>query len=291
MSQQLTVIQSFHAPLPHLPSRRNENDYRRITSTADSTANTDPPAAWRRESSGVLARYAQGALPNSNSYLDPGNAFLKFAPLDDGCNFLDSEGDVFAAAIPYLINPVNVAISQIIPPGSLTMSCEQKHGNSRTDLRWTFHMRNGRHHTTSRTIAVLELKAKDVLNFGEFEYAMATNDQEERQKQTDARIPGITGDTGTLFRGNAFWLMKQASKYVLGLDVADIAIFDWQNMLILDYSTFDPDRRRPKLPKGIWITENARTTVDHQNLYTFRAMLFGFLLRALYRHGCIREIN
>lgn len=257
--RQVDILQSSILILPH-----NENQYVQPGSV---------PAGWRREDPGVLLGFVQPAG------LNPDDELLKFAQLDGECGFPRSEGDVFAATILHLANPVYSALMREFPSGYLTMSCEHSIATLRTNIRWTLRMRDNR----TRVIALLELKAKGALCFEHFENAMAIDDTAEECKLNDAysdRAP----NHGSLFKKNAFWLMKQATKYANILGVHDVAIFDWNSMFILDYSNWDS-----KLPKGIWMDENPRENLQRESLDKFRAALYGFLRRALDRYKQLDE--
>lgn len=267
---QLNILRSSTSTLPH-----NENDYVHLSSV---------PAGWRREDPGVLLGFVQPAG------LKPDDGFLKFAPLDDDeCGFPGLEGDVFAATILYLANPINSALMRDLPKGSLTMSCEHGTGTSRTNICWTLRTRDGQ----TRVIAVLELKAKGVLRFEDFQKAMATDDMAERRKLRDA-YSNWAPNKGTFFEKNAFWLVKQATKFAGYLNVHDVAIFDWNSMFILDYSKWEESYREKssrdlKLPRGIWMDENPQNNLQRQSLDNFRAALYGFLRRALDRYKQLDE--
>lgn len=253
--------------LPIIPAKQNVNDYYRVPTPSASTMDTDPPSAWRYENIEALLRLVRPALDPR-----PTGTFLNFAPLDDECGFLASEGDVFAATMVHLVNPVNIAMKRHLQgASSLIMTCEHSTGNARTDIRWTYRR---------RTIAVLELKPKDALHFRDFENAMAADGAEESRKLRHAQRN--QRNEGTLFVNNAFLLMKQAAKYSKTLRVDDVAIFDWNNMFIIDYSRWDEESRHPTLVRGIWVDENPRRR--RQDIETFRAALYGFLLRAISRY-------
>lgn len=273
---QLTVYESFRSAIPWLPSVPNPGDYRALSSSTQSTIDTDPPTAWRFEDHQRLIDLVANNLPAEIS--NPEDNLLKRVAYRDGSNLLRSEADVLSATILYVLNPVNLAINRNLKQGSMTMSCEQTSpGRVRTDIRWSYRVSPT---TVGAEVAVLEVKPKDTLRWPDIADAMARSDAEERLKHREAY--GTNGKT--LFVHNAFWFTKQAQKYAEQLETPDVAIFDWNNLFILDFSTMDPDRRRPKLARGIWFNEEGK---DHQNLHTLRAVLLGFLLRAMSRYPVI----
>ncbi|KAJ9373622.1 hypothetical protein DTO282F9_2830 [Paecilomyces variotii] len=271
---QPTVYESFRSPSPWLPSVPNPGDYRTLSSSTQSTIDIDPLVAWRYEDHQRLVDLVADNFPSEIS--NPEDNLLKRVACRDGSNLLRSEADVLSATILYILNPVNLAINRNLKQGSMTMSCEQTSpGRIRTDIRWSYRVSS-----MMIDVAILEVKAKDTLRWADIANAMARSDAEERQKHKEA----YRSAKRTLFVSNAYWFVKQAYKYAEQLEIPDVAIFDWNNLFILDFSTMDPDGRQPKLAKGIWFNEEGK---DHQNLQTFRAVLFGFLLRAISRYPVI----
>jgi hypothetical protein len=74
---------------------------------------------------------------------------------------------------------------------------------------------------------------------------------------------------------------KQAKKYHQELQTPDIAVFDWNNMVVFDFSGMS---RNPKLARAIWFSEAGK---NHNQYQTFRSLLLGFLIRSLLRHNLI----
>jgi hypothetical protein len=165
-------------------------------------------------------------------------------------------------------------------------------------------------------IAVLEFKNTFVLREADFRPAMA-NASEAEQMLEDA----FETDNKTLLTGNAYWLSKQAKKYHGESHTADVAIFDWNNMVVFDFSGMFETPINPKLTRAIvricpclahagdkkvkrfhfseiigrlpyvratvtaiWFSEAGKNHNQHQ---TFPAFLLGFLIRALRRHNLV----
>lgn len=166
----------------------------------------EEPIGWREKKAEVLQEIARANLPSSDATVSSEDLLLLKAPWHDGFGCLDAEGDVVCAVLTYMVNPVNIALRRCFPTSAVLMSCEAMTKSSRTDIRWS--LRQYEHEDARNTvpIAVMELKAKGVLDFEDFENAMATNDQEERDlRQISERS---RGQSNSLFKENAIRIMK-----------------------------------------------------------------------------------
>src|SRR5438034_8184288 len=85
--------------------------------------------------------------------------------------FLSTEADVIRASVLYLLHPVNVAVSQLIPQcGDIYCKSEMIPGaGCRTDVIWQYHCGQ-----QSIKIAVLESKNTAILHYNDFAQAMAS---------------------------------------------------------------------------------------------------------------------
>lgn len=88
----------------------------------------------------------------------------------------------------------------------------------------------------------------------------------------------------TLLTDNATTVSKKAKKYHKENDVTDVALFDWNKMVLFDFDGMAEDAETPKLARAIWFAEEGQ---NHKGYETFRSVLPGFLLRALERHGLV----
>ena len=196
-------------------------------------------------------------------------------PQNEGTHSLITEADVLDASRLYLLHPVNVAVKELLNHGHL--ECRREHTaspTSRTDIVWV-HIDGNQ--TTN--VAVLEFKNTYVLREDDFRPAMANANEAERKLQ-DA----FDTNTDTLLTGNAFWVSKQAIKYHEELQTADVAVFDWNNMVVFDFSGMSETPINPKLARAIWFSETGKI---HNQYQTFRAFLLGFLIRSLLRHNLV----
>lgn len=85
----------------------------------------------------------------------------------------------------------------------------------------------------------------------------------------------------TCLKGNAASLSKQVMKYSKTCD--DIALFDWETMIIFDFSETVEDARSPIPTKAAHLVEKKSEGP------TFRLLLLGFLLRAVQRHIALSD--
>jgi hypothetical protein len=262
---------SFQHELYQLNVPPVPNNYRQTHSTAASTINTDAPRALETEDEEPIIVLARNSLWNirANSRL------RERIPQNEGTHSLRTEADVLDASRLYLLHPVNVAVNELLKNGRL--ECRREHvasSTSRTDILWV-HI----HNDQTTNIAVLEFKNAFVLRKADFSPAMVNASEAER-----AVAKTFAGDTETLLTGNAYWLSKQAVKYHEELQTADVAIFDWNNMVVFDFSGMSETPQNPKLARAIWFSEAGKNHNQHQ---TFRALLLGFLIRALRRSNLV----
>ncbi|OJD23487.1 hypothetical protein ACJ73_05161 [Blastomyces percursus] len=250
---QQTVLESFWEPLPSLSVSPLPNNatYRTIQASAQSTV-------------------AGNRLPANASSL------LERMPQVEKSHLLHTESDVIRASIQYLLHPINVATSRLLPSsGRLFCRGEAREGGGcRTDLRWIYW--NGSGWTN---IAVLEFKNTQVLRWSDFKEAVS--DQNNAKAMVDSAYGAHPHYTH--FTNNAVWLSKQARKYAQNTGASDVAIFDWDKMFIFNFYGMAEHLQNPVLAKGIWFEEGNSSQPGH----TFRMVLFGFLVRALQRQGII----
>ncbi|OAX81621.1 hypothetical protein ACJ72_04032 [Emergomyces africanus] len=269
---QPTVFESFWEPLPILSISPLPNNatYRTIRASVQSTIAIDAPKAFVLEKASTLLEIAENRLPANVSSLQ------ERMPQVETSHLLHTESDVIRASIQYLLHPINVATSRLVPSsGRLFCRSEAREGGRcRTDLRWIYW--DGRRWTN---IAVLEFKNTRVLRWSDFKDAVSD------QNNASAMVDSAHGASQhhTHFTNNAVWLSKQARKYAETIGAPDVAIFDWDKMFIFNFYGMAEHLRNPVLAKGIWFEEGNNSQQGH----TFRMILFGFLVRALQRHGII----
>ncbi|KAK2795043.1 hypothetical protein FQN50_009802 [Emmonsiellopsis sp. PD_5] len=266
-----TIYDSFWEHLENLPCTAVANGYRTISASSISTQNVDTPTAWIAENPSVLINLARSKLPTH----PPSTGTLQQRmPQTENTHLLHTEGDVIRASLLYLLHPVNIAASRLLPAGRLYCRGEQSSGGGcRTDVRWVYH--NGGQMVN---IAVLELKNTKVVHWGDFAHAMA-NEGNAKAMHDSAQDEPFQSH----FKQNAVWLSKQARKYSVNV-ATDVAIFDWSAIFVFDFSGINEDALNPSLARGIWFSES-NSNPNHG--HTFRIALLGFLIRALRRHNII----
>jgi hypothetical protein len=218
------------------------NNYRQTHSTAASTVDTDAPQALEEENEQPIIDLARNKL----GIIRGNNRMRERIPQNEGTHSLRTEADVLDASRLYLLHPVNVAANELLNRGRV--ECRREHtarNTSRMDILWV-HIHGN--HTTD--IAVLEFKNTYVLHEADFLPAM-TNASGAAQKL----VAASGSDSGTLLTRNAYWLSKQAKKYYEGIHTADIAIFDWNSMVVFDFSGMSEALTNPKLARAIWVSE------------------------------------
>jgi hypothetical protein len=246
------------------------NDYRSVSTTSQTTLLMDSVSAFLWEAPSVLMNLAKDKLPTINQSLGDYMAQVEKS------HYLHTEADVERASDVYLINPVNIAIQELLPNGGRVICRGEQtdRKKNRTDLRWTYFKGS-----QSAGIAVLEMKAPFVLRWNDFGEAVATASNAKQMHDKAHRFP-----EHTLLKDNAIILSKQTRKYSKNLNIADVAIFDWNSIFVFDYSDVDEDSSNPKPARGSWFRE---TDGDPGQGQTFRMMLLWLLIRGLQRNGIV----
>ena len=200
----------------------------------------------------------------------------------------------------YLLNGVNSILQEVVDGGRVLCRRERYEAtSSRTDLIWEYD--NGE---TKKEFAIMEFKNTFVLHEHEFTDAMCSSEKAEeylaeafnaenkekmlgeesgsKGKKRAVKKAGI--DECTLLTGNALTASKQVAKYHKSTKIEDIALFDWNALVIFDFSGAVETPANPRLVRAIWFEEKSK---NHRQYQTFRSMTLGYLLRALRRHGFV----
>ena len=262
------ILESFHQSLPNIPQESVPGNYRASSSSGASTSQQDAIKALFDDDYNVLINNAQPYLPFNPPIPLP---FTKSLPQVEQTHFLRTEGDVSRASQLYLIHPVNIAATSVIErfgpnPGRLYCLAEHTMSDSRTDFKWTFHPQHGQ----PRQIAVLELKNTSVLHWDDWQPAFCAPQQAYHKLYA-----AYDREYSTFLSRNAVVVSKQLNKYHEKLVVDDIAVFDWNTMLLLDFKGATDNSASPVFPKALFLKEGQGVT--------FRMVLFAFLIRALRR--------
>ncbi|WEW61551.1 hypothetical protein PRK78_007041 [Emydomyces testavorans] len=257
-----SISQVFSQPVPTVEVK--ESDYRTVTSTATSTALMDPIfALWNgdRKSLLDLAKWALNSASKSK------HVHLPMPQLED-THRLDKEADIVRLSALQLIHPVNVVVTALMPAG-ITLRClseASSQGNlARTDLKWLWETEEA-----SSVVAVLEYKNTNVIRFSDWKPAIVTP-----ESASEAMFKFWKEKSDTLLKENGILLSKQITKYKT--ECSDIALFDWEKMIIFDFGDVNEDARNPRLPKVV---------LEDKTLH-FRYLLLGMIVRGLGRAGII----
>ena len=180
---------------------------------------------------------------------------------------------------------------------------------TRTDIEWRLETpadANLDQPKEIRPVAVMEYKRKHLIDPKQLLNARYYQSEDPHQFKED--VPTFEGTT-TYFADTAFWLIKQVKSYQTRRKVRDVCLFDWDTIFILNFEDgFDPDAQgsseedkdRGKSPQGVpapkndadidklWpagilYQEQAKSSERAAAEYTFRSLLFAFLIRALKR--------
>ncbi|KAI9781091.1 MAG: hypothetical protein M1816_002562 [Peltula sp. TS41687] len=277
----LTVLDSFRQPLPLLPLEPVPGGYRNTHAGGESTVATEPPKAFQPQPSQDLVNVALNKLPPGNA--ESINRLRETVPVTEATHYLRNEADVCRASFLYFLHPINIAVTQLLSVGRvngrLECTCEMVGERSRTDIAWRFRPDTG---STGYIIAILELKNHGVVHWRDFEPAVA-----DAKTASDKIESAMGSPTSTLLRGNAVTLSKQVKKYADTYKVMDVAIFDWNALFIYDFDGMNEDASTPILARGTFFTE-ADNKNDPRKGFTFRMLLYGFLVRALTRNRIIK---
>lgn len=167
---------------------------------------------------------------------------------------------------------------------------------TRTDLEWRLETPADAEVSTQKDpqrVAIMEYKRKHLINPNGL--LAARYDQEiQPDRKKFERAAKDSGSGNTYFTGSTLWVIKQAKGYQTNRNVNDVCLFDWDTMFILDFKggssqggptpkEGDAETDEP-WPAGMLHQEqDAPAAAAAAAGYTFRSLLFAFLIRALKR--------
>ncbi|KAK9235324.1 hypothetical protein V1525DRAFT_390548, partial [Lipomyces kononenkoae] len=221
----LTIRDAFWAVLPFLPS--DNVVYRQFQSNTPSTMGEDAPKALIEQSIIVLLDLARNRIPSR------GIALQEHMPQVEITHFLSTEADVIRASV-------------------LPAPCGMQQGaGCRTDVIWEY-----QDSRQSIKVAVLEFKNTAVLHHSEFLKAMTSESSAKAKRDQAYGKPNLS-----FLEGNAYWVSKQAKKYSRNANIPDVAVFDWNAMVIFDFSGLREDALNPVLARCTFFKEVVNNAV------------------------------
>lgn len=266
-----TIRDAFFSPLPSTISVDESAVYRKISTTSASTKREEPLRALRWEDPSLLAEKGRMHLSKISQKMILGQSAS--IPLQ---STVKTEADVMGQAILHLFYVVNHIINTNLKDGHIEAHSEwTQSGKMRADYRWTYYSPSGE----PVPFAVLEMKAPNLILWNDFEDAIAKTDDEEKRKLQNAHYQ----NSGTLLVENAKVFVQQVKKYARDLKINDVAIFDWNTLIVLDTAGLDEDTRAHRLARIAKFAE-AEHTGQFAAGNTFNMMMLGFLLRAMDRY-------
>lgn len=200
-------------------------------------------------------------------------------PQDEASLCIVTEADVAAIARLSLLHPVNIAATAALIKKNGRLECRQERtvGTTRPDTTWVYVDSNN----NEKTIAILEYKNTSILRRSDFNQAGVSTSVEA----IDMMKWLSKANKDTKLEHNARSVSKQARNYSQKGGTPDVAVFDWKSMVVYDFSIVSETLESPSPTLLTWFSETGTNYVDSGNMKTFRALLLGFLLRALKRHG------
>ena len=183
-------------------------------------------------------------------------------PQDEASLYIVTEADVAAIARLSLLHPVNIAATAALIKKNGRLECRQERtvGTTRPDTTWVYvDSKNN-----EKTIAILECKNTSILRRSDFDQAEVSTPVEA----IDMMKWLNKANKDTKLEHNARSVSKQA-----------------KSMVVYDFSMVSETLGSPAPTLLTWFSETGTNYVDSGNMKTFRALLLGFLLRALKRHG------
>lgn len=271
-----TIQLSFHQRLYRIKLPDVPNKYRQ-QSSSPSTNSVIAPKVLKEENAGVLGNLACEFLDK----VQGNTRLLECIPQDEGAHCLVTEADVSDIARLNLVHAVNVVANELLKSKKNgRLECRRERSvlhASRPDMLWVWVDSKG----VETNIAALEFKNTFILHYTDFKPAIANDNSVAAQKLKKL----LKEHKESLLERNALSVSKQAKKYYLHANITDVAVFDWNEMVVFDFK--DVSEINLQLVKFIWFSENNRTDGQCDARQTFRTVLLGFLLRALKRHGLL----
>ncbi|KAE8151736.1 hypothetical protein BDV25DRAFT_128539 [Aspergillus avenaceus] len=231
-----SIIRSFDEKLPRSPHVMFtfKDNYREFRSSVSSTVAANAVRVYIKEDISSLQGFAARYL---DLRLRPFSPLSEIMPALERSHVLSTEADVVRLSTLQLLHPVNIALQEFAPSGTVVVCSSEKQGgqNSRFDIQWSLRSEDGRFLTT---LAILEVKNTHVVHKTDFTPAERTSETYEAGMQEAMKF----APQYTLLEGNAVWLSKQASKYS-GI-CTDVAVFDWNAMFIFNFNGRDSTGRK-----------------------------------------------
>ena len=283
----------FSQPLPQL-TKGSGVRYRSVGASGATTNNATPPSILLNISAAYLENRAEKYLDehkdNLRSKLPISTTFPSFT--------LDSENDVVTASYTYIILPIMEMLrikygDKITLRTELTEKAMIKVEKIVEDevvvesvIRYDLVFKGSRSSAHApRTVAVLEYKRRKMLRYTDFKeaiipfnYKPADYNEAEYNLRRD----------GTLLMMNGISYSKQAAQYARTTNCGHVAIFDWENLVLLGFHELKQagDFTAGKHALIAWIHESPLTNAGRfiQKKHIRKVML-GWILQALDQMG------
>ncbi|EEP77869.1 predicted protein [Uncinocarpus reesii 1704] len=262
-NETISILQSFRRPLPDVETA--DVSYRHVTSAAPSNPAQDAIPLLQRESNEELLGLAAQALQTQSKQ----PALQQNMPLHEASHYLGTEGDILRISALQLIHPINAVLSLLIPNGAKLLcraEVTSPDQTPRTNLKWIYIDPSGQ----DQVVAILEYKNTGVIHFENWAGAITLPENAvERLLNAKEQI------NSTFLVGNAIILSKQLVNYESVC--SDIALFDWNNMMVFDFAETNEDLLVPKFTSVVFESDPLH----------FRSLLLGMIVRSLKRRGII----
>ena len=214
-----SIRSSFDEKLPNVDILNPPADlYRPVSASSGSTYAQRPPALLVSESANDLALISQKRILAASNLPD------KDIPELEDTHLLVTKADVTRITTLQLLNPINLILLKLCPPGIKKIYCNSEISvgkNSRFDILWSF-TRGGPE--AREMFAVLELKNTYAID--EEEFLSACFERDQAKEALDYIGQPVRGPR-TYLSGNAETIIR---KYLIGFPFQSISR-EWKKTL------------------------------------------------------------
>ena len=231
----------------------------------------------------MLEVVSSGHEPDSNE-----TSLLQKWPPAPTTSTLHNEADVSHVSTSVLTDQISMLLKVLVPDLQIRHRFEKQVGSSKRDLLWEYRIpgKAGDGDNSFQEFAILEYKKTNVIHPEQFEKGHIGLVMSSEKNNTIATKEELLSDAlkdpeFTLLVDNARALTQQALKY--SERAQHILCFDWDTMAVFDFTERDPNTA------GIFFHREDQQSVAQGR--TFRYLLLGFLLNALYHTTALNGIR
>jgi hypothetical protein len=278
MSTTPTILECFDQRLPLLT--RSKHTCEKAKSSGQTTRDARPLKYLHPQSSEKFTDITEALLQSDKIRLS-GLRNLRLSNELEELS-LDKEAGVVCASLIYVILPILEVLRELYPgrwvvrsehstqvnsslgdfaedkkkKNQLMGALEKPSGNRAATLRYDLIFQTShKHETPGKTICILEYKKREQVRYSDFQDALATdNESLERIKR---HLEDETEPMFTMLKANGEGYIKQLVAYAAEENCRHATLFNWDPLLVLDFTELDPARKNRAGETAVlsWVNE------------------------------------